>query len=717
MIHHPVHLQHGALLGLLLLICCSAQPPTPASVPEAPSVTLPDHMAEASAHAQKRALIVGVSRYADPGHDELHTEGDARLMREALTRHGFTDFDVLLNEAATYDGIKTAFNRMIARSRPGDVVVFHYSGHGVQITDGLFDTNPGDEPDGMDEALVPHDAPFFRKNEMSEDQLQERLKDVKHLRDDEIHTFLEALRLKLGPDGNVAVWFDACYSGTGARLAFEPASRGEDPIGRPATVQTISLSGEKGLFETRNANDSGDATQKAALVVFSSSRHNQKSFEMELPDGTKVGRLSYALHDALSSAGPTTTYQALFDEMQVRMANIGGSQQTPQLEGAAQNLMFSGQAIAAQPHFEVKKVRSDRQVQIEGGMLLGLTEGTRVAFYPIGTHNPDANDSPIAMGSVSPDATRDANVLTTTVDVNLDQPADSLALQNSWAFVTVQGAANLTLDLHLAPSLSATEQQVLRAEMQALAFVNFRTAANQPFDLQIGKDAAGAFLQVPRAPTRLGPMITLQDHRISTAIARQLAVRVLDYGRLLHLKRIAYTQENTGVNVELSVVHPREAPIGLCNYEADQFGTQRQGGVWTLDQNDGFLLKLENKGRATAFFTVLALWPDGGIYQLYPRDAESSLAETRIRANSSLLLRECYVAGPPAGAPVIKVFASRKVPINFRPILTQGDRSLGTDEPNVMDLLFGDEDTRNVTGQMNLERDLNTHAVTLTITE
>ena len=42
---------------------------------------------------------------------------------------------------------------LVARIGQDDIVVFHYSGHGSQMTD-----LEGDEPDGLDETIVPYDS-------------------------------------------------------------------------------------------------------------------------------------------------------------------------------------------------------------------------------------------------------------------------------------------------------------------------------------------------------------------------------------------------------------------------------------------------------------------------------------------------------------------------------------------------------------------------------
>ena len=79
------------------------------------------------------------------------------------------------------------------------MLVFHYSGHGQQITD-----DNGDEPDGYDETIVPYDAPM---------RAEAGYRGDKHLRDDELARKLLALRAKVGPTGNVVFAFDSCFSG------------------------------------------------------------------------------------------------------------------------------------------------------------------------------------------------------------------------------------------------------------------------------------------------------------------------------------------------------------------------------------------------------------------------------------------------------------------------------------------------------------------------
>src|SRR5690606_22882722 len=96
-----------------------------------------------------RALCVGIDEYRDNA-----LEGcvrDAKTWARALSDLRF-DVKTLLNGAATRDAVLAALKQLIESARPGDHLVFQYSGHGTQVED-----LNGDESDRYDEALVPVD--------------------------------------------------------------------------------------------------------------------------------------------------------------------------------------------------------------------------------------------------------------------------------------------------------------------------------------------------------------------------------------------------------------------------------------------------------------------------------------------------------------------------------------------------------------------------------
>lgn len=174
---------------------------------------------------RKWAVLVGVADYrnygAEEGGDLVGAASDARNMRDVLVaRWGFRPEDVrmLTDTAATRDAIQSALTRWLPSvARPGDVVVFYFSGHGSQVLD-----VDGDEPDGLDETLCPTDV---MRNDGSRD-----------IKDDELSGWLAAL-----PTQDVTVILDSCHSGTATRslapFARRKALARSEPASAPAPVQ------------------------------------------------------------------------------------------------------------------------------------------------------------------------------------------------------------------------------------------------------------------------------------------------------------------------------------------------------------------------------------------------------------------------------------------------------------------------------------------------
>ena len=106
-----------------------------------------------------RALLIGINHYpADEITDLQGAVNDVHNMRDLLTGHlGFDagQVRVLTDAQATREGILAGIRDwLVAGTRPGARALLYFAGHGVQQPDG----DDGDEEDGLDEALVPHDT-------------------------------------------------------------------------------------------------------------------------------------------------------------------------------------------------------------------------------------------------------------------------------------------------------------------------------------------------------------------------------------------------------------------------------------------------------------------------------------------------------------------------------------------------------------------------------
>jgi hypothetical protein len=155
---------------------------------------------------RKLALLVGINDY--PNTNQFATLygclTDVELQRHLLIHcFGFHPHDVrtLTDANATRKGILEAFNEhLIKQAKSGDVVVFHYSGHGSRIAD-----PDGDNADKLNSTLVPVDAPLPPEYPRQGGAVQ----------DITGHTLF--LLMSAVQTENITVVLDSCYSGGGTR--------------------------------------------------------------------------------------------------------------------------------------------------------------------------------------------------------------------------------------------------------------------------------------------------------------------------------------------------------------------------------------------------------------------------------------------------------------------------------------------------------------------
>lgn len=143
----------------------------------------------------KKALLVGINDYRKIN-DLSGCVNDVTNIRDVLLKYyDFTipDIRVLVDGRATKANIMARLKWLVAGAKKGDVLVFHYSGHGTQVRD-----RDGDDlKDRMDEALCPWDTDW----------------DGGLILDDDLYDLFKGLK-----DGvSLEVILDACHSGTGTR--------------------------------------------------------------------------------------------------------------------------------------------------------------------------------------------------------------------------------------------------------------------------------------------------------------------------------------------------------------------------------------------------------------------------------------------------------------------------------------------------------------------
>lgn len=269
----------------------------------------------------KKALLVGINRYKIPGADLRGCVNDVKNLRAVLTAyHGFASKDIrtLTDYAATTKAMRNAIATLVKGAKKGDVLLFHYSGHGANVPD-----KNGDEADRRDEILCPTDLDW---------------KDP--LLDDWLRTTFNRL-----PAGvSFTVIMDCCHSGTNTRAILPPDAPViprylPNPWDLMATESGRNLRGKvKGSLRR-----STPASRKKDIVavnipevLVTGCRDTQTSADAEI-GGSFNGALTYNLVATIKAARGKLTYRELHDGT-VKHLKKGGFSQVPQLEGRAPNL-------------------------------------------------------------------------------------------------------------------------------------------------------------------------------------------------------------------------------------------------------------------------------------------------------------------------------------------------------------------------------------------
>lgn len=111
------------------------------SIAQTPKGFVPDHKAEYG-QGRSRAIIIGISKYEYI--DSLqYADKDAIMFADYLQQTNFwninkNDITLLINEKAKYGNLTVELQKMAMASKPGDNLLFYFSGHGDVETQTLF---------------------------------------------------------------------------------------------------------------------------------------------------------------------------------------------------------------------------------------------------------------------------------------------------------------------------------------------------------------------------------------------------------------------------------------------------------------------------------------------------------------------------------------------------------------------------------------------------
>lgn len=585
----------------------------------------------------KLALIVAISKYApSTGWNSLSSENDIPLIREALKRQGFKEENIRIirDKEATKQGILNGIQQqLIDKAKPGDICVFHFSGHGEQV----FDDN-GDEADGYDEALVTYDAPMEYQPGVE-----------KHLRDDEFGLKLEQIRTKLGSDGNLLVIIDACHSGTSTRSGlgnYRGTTTKYQPKGYSPKVSGKMIN--EGLFSLGESKP-GQAPM-SAFFASAASELNQECGEEH------CGSLSLAFSKALAKADAKTSYRGLFDNIRLEMSkSVPG--QTPNAEGDLDKEIFGGKALGKPNYYTTDQIINKKKITISCGKIYGVFAGTTVSVYASNTYNRETAQ-PIAKG-----------LLTTAGDysseLELDKELSNDQLKTAWIFLDEVSFGDLSVTVTI-----KTKDAALNAQLkETVSKIRQAKLVPEQGDVFIEQGAEGFSADSIYISTssdyRLG---VFSKDVVGEERSALIAAKIGAYGRAAYLRNL--NMKNEELNVVFEFV-----PIDYKKAEGNNTAIIKDLPIKTIkdasgnivfQHDDRYNLRIINNGQERLYYNVLEIQPDNLVNVLFPSTNQQA-ADCFINPGDTVRLTRIFKIGPPDGMNVVKLVAA-KAPLNLRQI-------------------------------------------------
>jgi hypothetical protein len=253
----------------------------------------------AQPNPRKLALLVGINQYSEtPALNGCLV--DVELQKEVLIhRFGFQPSDILslTDEQASREFIETAFlEHLMGQVKPGDVVVFHFSGYGSRV-------RLGNTPEATQNALVPVDG-----IEKSQDP-----KIVNYLLEDTLMLMLRSL-----PTERVTAVLDTSYYAPTSILTAPLRVRARQTP-QEAVLIDAELDFQKQLQEKAY-------TEQPGVILSATSAPNQLAREIHY-SGFSAGLFTYTLTQYLWETTPTITIPVFVSRVGSAMQQLGSTQQ------------------------------------------------------------------------------------------------------------------------------------------------------------------------------------------------------------------------------------------------------------------------------------------------------------------------------------------------------------------------------------------------------
>jgi hypothetical protein len=615
---------------------------------------------------RKLALLVGINTYAAAPLYGCVT--DVELQRELLVhRFGFNPKDILIvtDRQATRQGILQAFEEhLIKQAKPGDVAVFHYSGHGSQVTDPDQDT-----ADGLNGTLVPVDAAY------GNDKGRQTTNDIMG------HT-LFLLGSAVQTD-NLTVILDSCFSGGGKRGNM--TVRSLPRLGREGGIfptQEELAYQQQWLARLKMSPSEFKQRRRAGVakgVVIASANRNQYAADASY-DGFKAGAFTYNMTRYLwQQTGKTSVVSAIAN---ISRRTTQENDQDPELECTP--LCDPNSFDDQRPFYFLNSPTPPAEAVI--------TEVSGKTFTcwlgGIETSNPLSTNTVLAVvdsqgkerSKVKLDTRRGLIGTGTLLEGNAQSLQPGALLQEE-----VRGLpSDLTLRIGLDPSL---DQATAKTALSTISRVEALELEQGQVDYILGQVTADDHnrLQgrIPVIPAigSVGLFTPSKDKTISdsfgpadenvTDAVRRLQPKL----KLLLANRVLRAVLNPGssqlkVSASINPVGARDgnnlAATGTRGAQGSRnlVTTAITPDIGTVKPGDNIQIKVQNQETRDLYISVLGIGSDGEMTVLFPSDFTAAADASLVGAGKTLVApqpgRENYefIVTGPAGAIEIIVLAS-----------------------------------------------------------
>lgn len=587
------------------------------------------------ASSVRRALLIGIGKYQVlprlPG-----SKNDIELVHQVLvSRYGFSEHDIrtVQDEAATREGILTAFNQMVKEAGPNDVVYIHYSGHGSQVQD-----LNGDEPDDqLDETIVPADG---------------RTEGVPDITDDELEEILSRLKTP-----KAVVVLDSCHSGTATR-------------GLEVRVRSVPVDPRVNLYKKNGVNTRAIVPGNFhSYVLFSGAASHEEALDGPV-DGRYHGFFTHSLFKSLQSAPMSASTGEIFFGAKQELKRIQNqfgrtSMPEPQLEASkeridqpffavlgAESTVALAQINSARRSWVTVQSQTGDQLVLVNALALGADPGSVWGIYPEGEMAFDPGKAQ-AFAVVKGVKNQDA--------VAVISPKQAKVPSRGRAVLVAPAPESTAIPVALRnvpPAQAKQLKEVLGKQMGDVKFVGEEEFARFVVESRgdglhvLSADGAKELMTLPAKPNTQ-----------AIASLSQVLVQSRNASQLLNLEN-----PTSRMHVSVRVVQVGERGIAVVSdkMEAPVYHIRQGNQPRSLSNS----LQLEVTSDTDAYITIVDVDAEGNVNVLFPNSYQNPryYPEGFINAGRTVLLPDSLQSGNqagfhwdyanPPGVDTIRVFAS-----------------------------------------------------------